>query len=74
MKEIQEIKELITQINPIGVVEFTARLSCKMSPHSPPVILYKVSVTDDFEKMSKPVLWTIIQRLKIMIYENNKSK
>lgn len=63
-----EIKKILTEI---GDIDLATRLVCKMSPHTPPVILWKIKM-EDIDKYDKNVLATILQRLKyIKAFGNN---
>lgn len=67
------IRQLIGELSDTGTVEFETRLVCKMSPHTPPTILNSISANNPMN-YSEPVLNTIIQRLKLIKYENSKGK
>ncbi len=69
-----EIIRLIDEITNTGVVDFKSMLICKMSPHSHPVILTRVTKEDEFSSYSTPVINTIMQRLKLILHENSKNK
>lgn len=62
MNILNEIKQLLSDMG--GEVELKTRLVVKTSPHTKPIILYKISIEN--LEYKEPVLQTILQRLKLI--------
>lgn len=65
---LNDCKQLLNQLG--GSVDLNSRLICKISPHTPPTIIYKINI-QDLENYPLPVLQTIYQRLKLIIEIGN---
>ncbi len=67
------IKELLQELG--GSVFIEDKIRCKVSPHKPSeVVTGKIDLETDFSVYSKEMQQTIIQRLKLLIYESSKNK
>ncbi len=69
METKKEIESLLQQLG--GNIVFETPVICKVSPHSRPEIIKELKLTDDLSVFSIHMLYTIRQRLKLLIYQKN---
>jgi len=71
MKEtINEIYQLIEKLG--DNVIFDGPVVCKMTPHSKPEISHGVSLDTDMHSFSLHMLYSLRQRLRLMVYYKDK--
>lgn len=66
MTIINEITEMLKSLG--GSVDFDTPVVCKLTPHTKPEKLSGLNSGDDLNRFSIHMLYTIRQRLKLILY------
>lgn len=71
MNEIEDIRSIVSDFG--GHVKFETPIVCKISPHSKPEKIYEIYSDTDISGFSQFMIYTILQRLRLLYYYKNKT-